>query len=124
MQWENMDKDRLSKIWDRKYPIHRNFRWRREDGSYCDPKDMNLFHLFHALMLVWNHGVPEDYMMPPYRIYKFAITRKQRRFMISNLINALLNRRGEISKDQWNRLVLIMEWVGSTKRKTVPKQLW
>lgn len=114
----------LSKAWDTpKYKVNRECFWVREDGTSIHPTKMNLYHLFHALMLAWNKGIPMDYRMPPYSDY-VKITRKRRRFLISNLCNELMNRRQELPKDMWSKLYQIMEWIALTKKNQVPKALW
>lgn len=46
------------------------FRWRTNDGDILTPAQMDTSHLFNSLRMVFNHTVPEDLRLVPYREWK------------------------------------------------------
>lgn len=77
-----------------KYPVDPNFRWVCMDTRVMRPQEMATHHLFNALKMMWNHNVPEDWIIQPFTHYpgvrKFP--KGMRKAAISNLFNELMNR--------------------------------
>lgn len=50
----------------------RSFRWRDKDGIMHPVEEMSTRHLFYTVRMIWNHSVPEEFRLRPYRPYKFS----------------------------------------------------
>ena len=48
------------------------FRWRQRGGQLWLPADMSTQHLWFTLRVLWNHAVPDDRRLTPYRSYEFG----------------------------------------------------
>ena len=48
------------------------FRWRQRGGQLWLPVDMSTQHLWFTLRVLWNHAVPKDRRLIPFRAYEFG----------------------------------------------------
>lgn len=49
-----------------------SFQWRERTGDLHNIKDMTTSHLFFTLRMIWNHSVPRDMQIEPYKKYHFS----------------------------------------------------
>ena len=49
-----------------------SFRWRQATGQLVCPKQMATRHLFYTLRMIWNHSMPKEARIEPYRRYRFG----------------------------------------------------
>ena len=47
------------------------WRWRTTHGHMVPPRLMETQHLFFTLRMIWNHSMPDDAKLHPYRLYRF-----------------------------------------------------
>lgn len=47
------------------------FQWRSADGSRHVPAEMLSRHLFHTVVMIWNHGMPPDAATHDYVRHRF-----------------------------------------------------
>jgi len=47
------------------------FKWRDRTGKFHDVTEMATKHLFHTLLMIWNHSVPQHLRIEPYIRYRF-----------------------------------------------------
>lgn len=52
--------------------VARKFAWRDRKGVMHDPAKMQTSHLFYTLRMIWNHSMPEEAAIHPYRAYSFG----------------------------------------------------
>ena len=48
------------------------FIWKTRDNQYFSVKEMNTMHMFHTLVMIWNHSVPEPYKFRSFKEYVFG----------------------------------------------------
>lgn len=48
-----------------------DFRWRDRNGEFHRPCDMTTQHVFYVLRMIWNHSMPSELQMEPFRRYAF-----------------------------------------------------
>ena len=48
------------------------FQWKDQKGVFHPPSLMTTSHLFNTLLMIWNHVVPEEMKVRPYRRYRFS----------------------------------------------------
>jgi len=51
--------------------IEREFEWRDQKGVFHKVEDMETRHLYYTLRMIWNHSVPEEMKLKPYKRYQF-----------------------------------------------------
>lgn len=51
--------------------LSQNFEWRDRAGKFHKPADMTTSHLFFTVRIIWNHTVPNELRITPYRKYTF-----------------------------------------------------
>ncbi len=64
-------------------------RWLTHDKGSIKPKEMATTHLFNTIKMIWNHTVPEDMKLKPYKKYKID-TRVYTHSYISQILRLLL----------------------------------
>lgn len=47
------------------------YRWRDRKGVDHHPHDMHTTHIFHTIIMIWNHSVPVDLQFRPFNKYEF-----------------------------------------------------
>lgn len=48
------------------------FAWRTQNNTMISPAAMTTQHLYYTLRMIWNHAVPEEYKLHPYKVYSFG----------------------------------------------------
>ena len=48
------------------------YTWRDQKGQHHRPEDMSTSHLFNTLKMIWNHSVPAERQVKPFRQYPFG----------------------------------------------------
>ena len=48
------------------------FQWKDSQGNLHYPEDMETRHLFFTFRMIWNHSMPEEYKLHPYRKHSFS----------------------------------------------------
>lgn len=48
------------------------WQWMDRDGNLHDPREMETRHLFYTLRMIWNHAMPENVRLYPYKRYTFG----------------------------------------------------
>lgn len=46
-----------------------NFVWRTGNNQCIPPVAMETKHIFYTLRMIWNHHMPEDAKIRPYKVY-------------------------------------------------------
>lgn len=49
-----------------------NFKWKTKNNQFLLPRKMETRHLFYTLRMIWNHTMPEQARLNPYRHYRFG----------------------------------------------------
>lgn len=75
------------------------FLWRDQTGQAWPPELMETRHLFYSLRMIWNHRMPEDAKLQPYK--RYALNRSD-----SYLKDAIL----ALSKELSTRKDITEEW--------------
>lgn len=86
----------------------KDFKWRMNGGEFIAPRDMKTSHLFYTLRMIWNHVVPHDKRLTPYKNYKFAsvYTAEYMREAVTMLTQELSGR-SELTE----RMIRDLEWI-------------
>ena len=50
----------------------KTFEWRQKGGEYIQINKMHTRHLFYTLRMIWNHTMPMDARLTPFRMYSFG----------------------------------------------------
>ena len=48
-----------------------DFKWITKYGERLSPKEMSTGHVFYSLRMLWNHTVPQEKRLRPYKEYAF-----------------------------------------------------
>lgn len=48
------------------------WRWKDQLEVFHIPSEMTTSHLFYTLRMIWNHTMPENIKLTPYKKYKFG----------------------------------------------------
>lgn len=93
-----------------------SWKWRDRQGYFHEVFDMKTSHLFFTLRMIWNHTMPEDVKLKPYRCYNFSAyyTNKYMKEAIFN-IGAELFKRTDLSQTQLAELQYMAQVVTRTK---------
>ena len=94
--------------------IIKPFMWKdRENGFYL-PSGMETRHLFYTLRMIWNHTMPTDARIRPYRAYSFGpfYTREYLITAISELARELASR-ADLRSDLKPQLQAMLDWLGT-----------
>lgn len=49
------------------------FKWRQKGGVFISPSEMETRNIYFSLRMIWNHRMPENAKLRPYREYEFNI---------------------------------------------------
>ena len=95
------------------FRTHRGFQWMDKYYVQHYPKDMATHHLFYTLRMIWNHTVPEDMKIKPYKHYRLDPNAYNKEYLIT-AIRALgeeLARRNdtELYMPQLNKMMEFMK---------------
>lgn len=52
--------------------VDRPFLWKDSKDFYHRPKDMDTRHLFFTVRMIWNNSAPDEFKIPPLRLYRFG----------------------------------------------------
>jgi hypothetical protein len=108
------DKEK-AKWWDAprvKYPTEKGYYWVTAEGEKLELHEMKTWHIFNALRMIWNHTVPYQYRLIPYKPYT-GIDRwpkQSRRRHVRNLYTELCNR-DDITKRMQKELETIARYL-------------
>lgn len=106
-----------------KYPVDPNYFWITQKGESVHPTNMNTWHLFNSLRMIWNHTVPLEYTFMPYKPYHLRITKKRRAEGVRNLFMELMNRSNRT--EQMNSVLRQMAaYVVGVKEKKLPSSIF
>ena len=64
----------MSKALAKGTAVRKPFVWRTQDGERLTPQEMSTPHLFYTLRMIWNHFMPEDARIEPYKRYGINMT--------------------------------------------------
>lgn len=72
----------------------KDFLWRTQTGEFKKITDMHTCHLYNTFKMIWNHSVPEEMKVLPYKKYSFGkyYTNDYVREAIKNMILELQSR--------------------------------
>lgn len=62
----------MNQIAENKNQIKRKFQWRDSQGGFHLPSEMETRHLFYTLRMIWNHTMPDQAQIKPFRRYEFG----------------------------------------------------
>lgn len=81
------------------------WEWRDKDGYFHEVSVMETSHLFFTLRMIWNHSMPEEVKLKPYKHYSFTAfyTKEYMKEAIFN-IGAELFKRTDLSQSQMTEL--------------------
>ena len=48
------------------------FEWKDRNNNFYYVEDMATRHLFYTLRMIWNHVMPKEARLLPYKMYKFG----------------------------------------------------
>ena len=48
------------------------FKWKDQRNNCHAPTDMETRHIFFTLRMIWNHAVPKDMQIKPFKRYRFT----------------------------------------------------
>jgi hypothetical protein len=96
---------------DKSIPARR-FAWRTRDGQHIDVSRMETRHLFYTLRMIWNHTMPKDAKLKPYRSYAFSsfYTEQYLKEAIRHIFHELTGRK-DISKRFVKELEIMAKYV-------------
>ena len=74
--------------------IVKKFQWKDRNDVFHYPCDMETRHIFYTLKMIWNHSVPENMKLKPYKKYRFSpfYTAKYMKVAVKCLIAELKTR--------------------------------
>lgn len=49
-----------------------DFKWKDSTNKFHTPSSMETRHLFYTLRMIWNHTMPEEAKLKPYKKYYFG----------------------------------------------------
>jgi hypothetical protein len=52
--------------------IEPTFQWKDKHDNFHFPSDMETRHLFYTLKMIWNHTMPFEAKIVPYKLYDFG----------------------------------------------------
>lgn len=83
--------------------LARKFRWRTQKDEWLLPSEMETRHLFYTLRMIFNHSVPDNLALKPYKPYWFDPVIYNKKYIteaIRNLAYELATR--DDIKEAWN----------------------
>lgn len=88
------------------------WKWRTQDGRHLRVKEMTTDHLFHVILLIWNHTMPESAKFRPYREYEFGAfyTKKYLVAAVQHMATELVARK-DVTPGQRTILEQMMLWL-------------
>ena len=71
-----------------------HFMWKDSKEIFYRPEDMKTKHIFFTLRMIWNHAVPKDMQILPYKKYSFGsfYTKEYIKRAIKDLLSELSKR--------------------------------
>lgn len=51
--------------------LQEEFLWKTRFDEFIPPRNMETRHLYYTLQMIWNHAMPEDVRIKPYKQYAF-----------------------------------------------------
>ena len=51
---------------------YKPFLWKDSINKFHRPEDMRTDRIFYILRMIWNHSVPNDMQLKPFKRYKFS----------------------------------------------------
>lgn len=49
-----------------------NWQWKDTNDNFHHPRDMETRHVFFTLRMIWNHVVPKEMQIEPFKRYRFS----------------------------------------------------
>ena len=97
-----------------------NFKWRDKRGQFHKPKNMETRHIFYTLRMIWNHSMPEEAKIRPYREYDFNpfYTKEYMQFAVLALAMELSDRYDLSFKSQ-NQLQFMLDYLSAQHVKRI-----
>lgn len=83
--------------------IAKKFKWRTQQNEWLLPSEMETRHLYYTLRMIYNHSMPSDVRLYPYKQYRFdpnIYTKEYITEAIRNLSYELATRND--IKEEWN----------------------
>jgi hypothetical protein len=74
--------------------------WLDQNGGHHAPAQMDTHHLFYSIKMMWNHIVPDEYKILPYKKYRLGpkrFTKEYCKLAVYELSKELFTR-----KDYWH----------------------
>lgn len=93
--------------------IVKGFLWKDGTWNYHTPHSMTTPHLFNTLRMIWNHRMPNDAKMRPYRVCTFGP--EYTKDYLSHAIMCLgyeLSQRTDLNRRMKSDLRWMMQYVG------------
>lgn len=94
-----------SEYWEKFYANEdslTDFMWQDSAGRFYAPSQMSTHHLFYTIKMIWNHIVPPELQLKPFKKYTLSpprFTEKYCKIAVHKLYNELMSR-----DDYWHYL--------------------
>ena len=68
------------------------FTWRTHEGEDLRPSQMDTLHLFHTVKMLWNHTVPDEQQIKPFRQWSLYFDADERKEAMKEMLAELKRR--------------------------------